>query len=338
MKTLPANIGIFRALQLGDLLCIIPTMRALRTAYPFAHITLIGLPWQKGFVERFQQYFDAFVEFPGWPGLPEQPVDIKKIVPFLLSMQQQEFDLVLQMQGNGESTNAMCMLFGAKKVCGLRKPDEYCPDEKLFPISGDEEHEVLRFLKLIDALDLPFQGHELEFPFLDGEQEKLKKRLKKQGLLTRPYICIHPGSRDPKRRWATQRFAAVADMLARQGFDIVLTGSEEEKDLLREVGTLMTQKAVNAVDEFGNLPLGELAALLNYSVGLLSNDTGVSHIAAALKLPSVIVFSEYSKPNRWAPLDTARHTIVLPGQSQNCENVFNEVMNSISLGTHAVIE
>jgi ADP-heptose:LPS heptosyltransferase len=281
------SIGIFRALYLGDLLCIIPTVRALRSHYPEASISLIGLRWQKDFVERFAHYFDDLIVFPGWPGLPEQRVNGERTLEFLNTIRKNNFDLLLQTQGNGEMTNKMCLLWNAKIVSGLRRDGEFVPNPNFFPISEDTDHEILRFLKLVDALKIPRQGTELEFPILKNELDVFAS-LKAQ-LPVRPgrYICLHPGARDPNRRWPVKNFAAVAHHFIRKGFDVVLTGSLDEKQLL------------NA--------LGQLACVINESTLLISNDTGVSHIAAGLKKTSVIIFSAYSNIERWAPLNSELH-------------------------------
>jgi ADP-heptose:LPS heptosyltransferase len=101
------KIAVFRALQLGDMLCIIPAMRALRNAYPKAEIFLLGLPWARAFTERFDRYFDGFIHFRGYPGLPEQVFDPNTFAEFLPAIQRMKFDLVLQMQGNGSIVNPL---------------------------------------------------------------------------------------------------------------------------------------------------------------------------------------------------------------------------------------
>lgn len=167
------------------------------------------------------------------------------------------------MQGNGESTNAMCMLWGAKQVVGLRKPNEFCPDEKLFIVSEDDEHEVLRFIKLIKVLDIPRQGEQLEFPIFTSEIEGIRPGLLSNGVAEGRYICMHPGARDPRRRWPVDRFALLADKLAADGHTILLTGSEDQNELLAQITFLAKSKVINVVEKFGHLPLGELAALIN---------------------------------------------------------------------------
>jgi ADP-heptose:LPS heptosyltransferase len=328
------KIGILRALYLGDMLCIIPTVRAVRSAFPLASITLIGLAWQKTFVERFHHYFDDFVEFPGWPGLPEQPYDPKRIISFIGDMQARSFDIFLQMQGNGESTNVMCLLFGAKKTFGLRKPSDWCVSESDFPVSGDSEHEVLRFLKLTEPLQIPTEGAYLEFPFHASELENVRAHLAEIKLSEKSYICIHPGARDFRRRWPARNFALVADQLASFGYAIVLTGGGEEREVLEEVASHMSASAaLNVVKAFGHLPLGELAAVIRYSAGLVTNDTGVSHIASALQIPSVIIFSPFSNPSRWAPLNTQIHQAIPTAAAEDHRSVAQMMLQNLG---HAV--
>src|SRR4051794_29268472 len=93
----PRRIAIFRALQLGDLLCTVPALRALRAALPRAEIVLIGLPWAESFISRFDRYLDRFIEFPGYPGLPERPPRVDRIPAFLEAVRREQFDLALQM-------------------------------------------------------------------------------------------------------------------------------------------------------------------------------------------------------------------------------------------------
>ncbi|KAA2239251.1 glycosyltransferase family 9 protein [Chitinophaga agrisoli] len=311
------KIAILRALQLGDLICLIPAVRALKKAYPRATITLIGLPGQKGFATRFRHYFDHFVEFPGWPGLPEQKPVLSRVTRFLTDAQLQQYDLVLQLQGNGTHTNELCELLGGKRTAGLRLEGAYCPDEQLFPVMTESEHEILRLLKVVHALGVPLQGTALEFPVTTSEYAAADKIMQRLHLTAGQYVCLHPGARDCRRRWSPANFAAIGDTLAAAGYQILVTGSKEEQSLTKAVADQMRYRAIDLVASIGHTGIGELAVLIRGAAALLSNDTGVSHVAAALQTPSVVVFSHFSDPDRWAPLDASLHLTIPAAQSHD---------------------
>src|SRR5919205_1235222 len=79
----PARIAILRARTgLGDLLCSVPALRALRARLPNAHIALITFAEMAPVVERQRSYVDELLPFPGWPGIPERPPRRREIAPF----------------------------------------------------------------------------------------------------------------------------------------------------------------------------------------------------------------------------------------------------------------
>ncbi len=98
------SIAVVRMLQgLGDMLCLVPALRALRTALPEAHVSLIGLTSSKEFVRRFDCYIDELVESPGCPGIPEVKTQIGKLPSFFAAMQERRFDLALHSTATGRS-------------------------------------------------------------------------------------------------------------------------------------------------------------------------------------------------------------------------------------------
>lgn len=289
-----STIAIFRALQLGDMLCAVPALRALRHAYPHAHIALIGLPWAADFSERFSTYIDEFILFPGYPGLPEQPVNAKVTDAFCDNIRTRKFDLLLQMQGNGFIVNPLIESLGAKVTAGFWRRRDYCPDVATYLEYPEDEHEINRHLLLMEYLGIPSQGTDLEFPY--------------SAVMNLPdtFICVHPGSRGSARQWPARHFAALADFFAGEGYSIVLTGTSGEKPLTREVAARMDYPALNLA---GQTSLDEIACLIHHAAALFANCTGVSHIAAALKTPSVIISMD-GEPHRWAPLNHTLHCTI----------------------------
>jgi ADP-heptose:LPS heptosyltransferase len=301
----PRRVAVFRALQLGDLLCALPALRALRRAWPQARITLIGLAWAAGFASRFAHLVDDFIAFPGFPGLPEVEPDVTALPEFLLTAQSRCFDLAVQLHGRGDMTNPVVALLGARATAGFRGPATYCPDPARHAPWPEAGHEIERLLTLVDYLHLARAGTQLEFPLAPGEVAQADALRHAARLVRGGYACVHPGARLHSRRWPPEYFAAVAKMLAQTGLRVVVTGTADEADLTARVA----RQVPDALDLAGCTSLGVLAALIRDARLLLCNDTGVSHVAAALRTPSVVV-SCGADPARFAPLDHTLHEVL----------------------------
>ncbi len=309
------RIAVLRALPgLGDFLCAVPALRALRAAQPAAEITLIGLPANAVLAERYPEYIDALVPFPGFPGIPEVPLQPARTVAFLAEAQRRPFDLAIQLHGSGTNSNPFVALLGARRSTGFVLPGLPAPAPELyFPYPADQP-EPIRQLALIERLGWPADDPALEFPLLAGDESAWEELADRHGLASRGYACVHPGASLEGRRWPAERFAAVADALSARGLRVVLTGSRSEGAVTGAVAAAMRTPAV---DLAGQTALGTLAALLDRAAVTLTNDTGTSHLAAAVRAPSAVVFSA-SDPHRWAPLDRERHRAL--GLPRRCEH------------------
>ncbi|HXL57598.1 MAG TPA: glycosyltransferase family 9 protein [Chitinophagaceae bacterium] len=331
MQSTRFKIAILRALQLGDLLCAIPAVRSLRAAYPSAEITLLGLPWAASFVKRFNAYFDRFIHFPGYPGLPEQIYSPEAWTKFVQTMQEEQFDLVIQMQGNGAIVNPMLQSLRLKQLAGFHCA-ECRVDSNLFNKYPEHVHEAERYLMLMQHLGIPSTGAHLEFPLTEKDEEDFKKLL--LPLFSKTYICVHPGSRGTQRQWPPAYFAALADYCIEHGFTVVLTGTNDEIDITKEVQKCMKH---TAIDLTGKTSLGAVAVLIKNAFMLISNCTGVSHIAAAVETPSVVVSLD-GEPKRWAPPNKTLHHVIDWTKNPHFEKVFKELVKMIDNSSNSVVK
>jgi ADP-heptose:LPS heptosyltransferase len=306
------EIAVIRALALGDMLCSVPTLRAVRERFPESHIALIGLPWAHELVDRFSVYLDELIDFPGYPGIPEVPVDPARTVAFMSAMQARRFDLVVQLQGSGLFMNEFAVLLAARQLGGFVPPgfepprlaaeDVWVP----YPAHGSE---VDRLLTLATALGAPVERR-LEFPVRDDDRRQADGLLAEHGVGESLLGIVHAGGSRPERRWPADRFAIVADELADAGHDVVLTGTAAESEVTAALAASMRSPSI---DLAGRTSLGVMAALLERARVVVTNDTGVSHLAAAIGTDSVTVFSS-SERDRWAPVGSERNVSVGDGR------------------------
>jgi ADP-heptose:LPS heptosyltransferase len=303
----PGEILVLRALALGDLLCSVPFLRALRRRHPAARISLVGLPWASAFVERFDGYLDALVPFPGWPGIPEVPFEPARTTRFLRAMQARPADLVIQAHGTGLDLNAFVALLGARDSAGYVLAGRPVPNGTWIEYPGTMP-EVRRHLRLAAALGADADDERLEWPLRTADGSALAAALAPDRLPPATYAVVHPGASLPVRRWPARRFAAVADRLATLGLRVVLTGVAAEAS---ETAAVVHAMRHEPLDLTGRTSLDALGALVAGAQLVVSNDTGVAHLADALGTPSVRIFRA-SDPVRWAALDGERHVALVP--------------------------
>jgi lipopolysaccharide heptosyltransferase II len=151
-------------------------------------------------------------------------------------------------------------------------------------------HEVRRQLDLVATVGARTANERLSFRVPETDRERVEDLLE-DAIPDRSeqWIVVHPGASAPARRYPAESFSRVADLIARDlGYRVLFTGSEAERDLIESIQARMTHKSVSLA---GLLGLGELAALIEMSPVLVSNNTGPVHVAAAVGTPVVDLYA-----------------------------------------------
>jgi ADP-heptose:LPS heptosyltransferase len=278
------KIAVLRANALGDFIFALPALTALRSTYPKAEIVLLAREWHHQFLCQRPSPVDRVVVIPaGGIGSELQekqdPVELKA---FFEAMQQEQFDLAIQMHGGGRNSNPFTLSLGASMTIGLRTPDAP-PLDRWVPYIYYQP-EVLRYLEVVSLVGATTTFLE---PCISVKEDDRAESQKVVPQTNQPLVALHPGATDPRRRWSEAKFAAVGDALAQAGAQIVITGTMAERKLGEAVISSMKSKAQ---DLCGALSLNGLAGLLSRCRLVVSNDTGPLHLAMAVGTPTVGIY------------------------------------------------
>ena len=126
------------------------------------------------------------------------------------------------------------------------------------------------------------------------------------------YVAIHPGSGGPQKCWPVIHFAAVIERLWQQNRPVLLLAGPADTERVRDLINLVaTPPRPEMFKTLTNEPLLEVARHLQPCRCYLGNDSGITHLAAMLGVPTVALFGP-SDPAVWEPVGPC--TKVLYGQ------------------------
>lgn len=299
------DIAVVRLLRgLGDMLCLVPALRSLRAGEPSARVTVVGVPESRWVLDRFPHLVDGWLDVPWWRGVPEAAGDPHGTAAALAEARRAGFDLAMQLHGTGWDVNELIAALGAHRTAGHHPPTEPPPGPGWLPWP-DGGQEIDRCRRVPLALGFPDAGTHLEWPERPDDVDGVAGLL--HAVADGPYVVVHPGASRHDRRWCAPGFAAVARRVATAGGRVVVTAGPGERALAETVARHAGPAGMVA----DGRSLAGLGALVRRAAAVVSNDTGVAHLAVACDTPAVVVVTT-SDAARWGPLDRDRHRVV-PG-------------------------
>lgn len=145
-------------------------------------------------------------------------------------------------------------------------------------------------------------------PSLTPNQSTLPETRKHLGLtnMTAPIAIICPGAEyGPSKRWPTEYFAEIAQWLCTLNYQIWIMGSSKDAPIAQQIAAHLPPEQVSQL--CGKTQLEEAIDLMSLATVVLTNDSGLMHVAAALKITQIAIFGS-SSPKFTPPL-SSRATI-----------------------------
>ena len=175
-------------------------------------------------------------------------------------------------------------------------------------------HTVECNLDALRRLGLQPANDERVLVLVPGEQDHARARalMAQHGLARRRFILLHPGSRWLFKSWTPERYAALIERIASDGWRIVVTGAPDarERALVSAMLEPLSPAARSSVTDLcGALELRELAALIGEARAFVGVDSAPMHIAAAMQTPVVALFGP-SGEIEWGPWRVAHRIVV----------------------------
>jgi len=284
------KILVIRGGAIGDFILTLPAIAALRSHFPEAYLEVLGYPHivslarTSGLVDRAQSIEARSLAgfFARHGSLAEDMVDYFS-----------EFDLIISYLYDPDDifrTNVSRCTPG-QFIAGPHRPQE-----------SAGLHATKVFLQPLERLAI-FDANQV--PHLNvGPRPSPPAVNQLTGAPTDPArhqartLALHPGSGSERKNWPEAGWADLVQYLIQETeFNLLLVGGEAEGERLQRLAAALPPARVRVAQ---SVPLTDLAFLLCGCAGFIGHDSGISHLAAAVGLPGLLLWGD-SLEEIWRP-------------------------------------
>lgn len=303
------SILVVKLDHIGDFITTLPAVERLRAAFPTSTVSLLCAPFVAD-LARSTGLFAAVYGFDFFGARMQAPRfanadDVSELKALGLPAH----DIVIDLRQEDE---ARALLWGldAKFRVGFGDPSnpfaldialpelERCMRRKPWPAMT---HASTRWVLLVEAL--------VHVRDMRGETARFATGAVPAGE-TQNSVILAPGTRLGIKGWTAEGWLGLASALVeRTSLDIAVIGRGDEAEAAAQMAKLLPQGRLR--DFVGQVDLADLPALMRPAAAFVGVDTGTTHLAASLGVPTVALFSGFADVRVWAPVGPA--TVVLHG-------------------------
>ncbi len=271
---------VLRGGAIGDFILTLPALTALRERWPEAYIELVGYPHianlalAAGLVDHVESLDRADVArfFAQIPQFTQQQAEHISSFHLVISYLH---DRVGTVKHNLLMAGAKQVIYGSPIV--------------------SEGHAIDHLVKPLETLAIYVAGANPRLALGENVRRPGREWLEANGL-GKAAVAIHPGSGSPAKNWPVERFVELAERIAKsgKGKPFFVLGEADHA-----IAPVLAERAGHTPALTGRT-LVDVASVLASCRAYVGNDSGITHIAAALGIPTIALFGS-SDPDRWGP-------------------------------------
>ncbi|SFV31389.1 glycosyltransferase family 9 protein [Thermoflavifilum thermophilum] len=328
------RILIFRTGSLGDSICALPAMYAIRRNFPDAQIDVLTNAGAENLVSLGALIDSSLVnEILNYYNIP-------KIALFKL-LKLKKYDVFIQLPQYDAGLFRQIRDIFIARALGIRHAFGWqvastrflaCYQAKYIRFKNERD----RLLEILERNGLQTFGCVFPLGITPEVKQKVEQMMRENRLHDKSKnVGMVVGAKRSQNRWPLAYFQELADILLASHDCVLLFGGPEDADL---AGQIQGQGVWNFC---GKLTPLETAEMMKYCRLVISNDTGPMHLAYAVGTPVIALFSSRDYPGKWYPPADGKN-IVLRNDRLFCKNCFHdEVQGNMCLkriGVRRVME
>lgn len=320
----PKNILIYRIGNIGDIVCSVPALIAIRRTYPESRITLLTSPGNEGalgakelltgawYLNELKIYFSKDID------------SFSRKINFVKELRKNNYDLFIQIPNNRAVFTTMLrnMTFAkalrAKSAFGFRiRGIQLFKKTQVDYLFNKTEVESL--LDILKENGIKAEKVEFDFNISTEQKNKVKNLLEeKWGKIKKGdiIVAISPGSKREANQWPIERFVEVAEYLQdKYNAKIAIIGGNGDIEKANIIKKSLNKK--DALILAGKLDLLETLEFLKSCSFLICGSTGPIHLAAAVGIKAIGLYNVRDVYGRWFPY--GENNIILYHKFLDCD-------------------
>jgi len=308
------RVIISRTDGIGDVILTLPMLGYLKKLWPEIQILFLGKTYTKSIIESCT----AVDEFVNWDLIKDKST--REQIGFFTQL---DAAAIIHLFPTKQTTRIAKLAKIPIRVGTIGRLYNLANCNRLvrFTRKRSELHEAQLNFKLLKGLGISFIPTLPELPeYYNLKTQNLPNALTLLIDKTKFNLVIHPKSKGSAVEWPESRYLELIETLDENKFNILITGTKDEAELLTRLPSLKKQ---NVKPLFGLLKLEELIALIGNADGVLAASTGPLHIGAALGKKAIGLYAPQKPihPGRWAPVGNDAHFLVKNGKKNPIESI-----------------